>query len=87
MRPGQVPPVEGNSARCRKTSINIPVQGVNMFGYLLYVDIKTVMKLTVGVRQRGVHMQSLLRLRVGNSAEDDWRMLMESCTELSRNTT
>lgn len=79
--PGQTSPVGGNLACCSKTSINIHVQGSNLFGNSLYMDTKPIMKLTVGVRQRGVFMRLLLRLRDGNSTEDDWKMLITSCTE------
>jgi ATP-dependent DNA helicase PIF1 len=78
--PGQIPPVGGLSSSCNTTSKNIPISGTSLSGHLSYMRIKTVMKLTDVVRQNGPYMQLLLRLRDGKSTEDDWRLLMETCT-------
>ena len=78
--PGQIPPVGGLYSWCNTTSKNIPISGTSLSGHLSYMRIKTVMKLTDIVKQNGPYMQLLLRLRDGKSTEDDWRLLMETCT-------
>jgi ATP-dependent DNA helicase PIF1 len=78
--PGQIPPVGGSSGWVRKTSNNIPITGIAKLGHEDYMSITTVMKLTDVVRQRGVYMELLLRLRDGKTTIDDWQLLMDSCT-------
>ena len=79
-RPGQIPPAGGSSGWVRKASNNIPITGIAKLGHEDYMSITTVMKLTDVVRQRGVYMELLLRLRDGKTTIDDWQLLMDSCT-------
>jgi hypothetical protein len=44
------------------------------------MGIKAVCNLTECVRQRGEYMEILLRLRNGETTENDWKTLMENCT-------
>ena len=78
--PGQIPPVGGSSGWVSKTSTNVPINGIAKQGYNDYMSITTVMKLTDVVRQHGVYMELLLRLRDGKTTVDDWQLLMNSCT-------
>ena len=78
--PGQIPPVGGSSGWVGRTSNNVPIQGIALLGHKDYMSITTVMKLTEVVRQRGVYMELLLRLRDGNTTNVDWQLLMDTCT-------
>ena len=78
--PGQIPPVGGSSGWVSKTSKNVPFTGIAKQGHKDYMSISTVMKLTDVVRQHGVYMELLLRLRDGKSTFDDWQLLMNTCT-------
>ena len=78
--PGQIPPVGGSSGWIGKTSKNIPIVGLALKGHRDYMSIKNVMKLTEVVRQHGLYMEILLRLRDGKTTTDDWQTLMNTCT-------
>ena len=64
----------------QRRSSNIPIGGIVREGHLLYMGINAVCNLTECVRQRGVYMEILLRLRNGETTENDWNVLMENCT-------
>lgn len=65
----------------KKTFYSASVISISLSKVLICLVIFCTWILTEGVKQSGVYVRLLLRLRDGNSTEDDWKMLMESCTE------
>ena len=75
----QLPPVGGSSTYCTKTAKGKSIVGLAKKGYDLWRQITNVIILKETRRQHGPFSAMLLRLRDGNSTQEDWEYLNLNC--------
>lgn len=77
--PGQLAPVGGTGLWLSKTSNNKSLGNLAEKGHRMYMNVMTVVPLTVVRRQSGEYRDFLQRLRNGLSTYDDWSYLNRAC--------